>query len=72
MVDPPKEALVTRDEIAAAAKSELGIPLTKSAIDKAASGGRGPKPVARYGNSYLYEKAAALEWAKSLITPVSQ
>jgi len=59
---------LTRDQIAEFARVELGIPLTVSAINKAAANGHGPTPKARYGNAYLYEKAAALEWAKTTIS----
>ena len=68
---PQQAPYLTREQIAEAAKAELGIPLTLSAINKAAADGRGPKPVARYGNAYLYEKAAALEWVRSLVTPLT-
>lgn len=71
MSDTQPEPYLTREEIAATAKAELGIPLTLSAINKAAADGRGPKPVARYGNAYLYEKGPALEWARSLLAPVA-
>ena len=65
-----KEPLLTRDHIVDAAQTELGIPITKSTIDKAAMNGTGPKPAARYGKAFLYEKSVALDWVRSLITPV--
>lgn len=65
-----KEPYLTREQIAETAKTELGIPLTLSGINKAAADGRGPKPAARFGNSFLYERAAALEWCRSLVKPV--
>jgi hypothetical protein len=63
------EPLLTRAQIVAAVRAELGIPIALSTIEKAAMNGGGPKPAARYGKAYLYEKAPAFEWAKTLIVP---
>jgi hypothetical protein len=66
------ERLFTRTEIVEAINAELGIPVALSTIEKAAMNGGGPKPAARYGKAYLYEKASAFEWARTLITPAQQ
>ncbi len=66
-----KEPLLTRDQIVERARLELGIPITKSTIEKAAMNGTGPRPAARYGKAFLYEPRVALDWARSLVTPVA-
>ncbi len=66
------EPLLTRADAVQAIKSELGIPVTKAVIDRAACEGRGPAPAARFGKRhYLYEKQTVLDWARTLITPVA-
>ena len=67
----PDEILVTRDQIVQIVREELGIPITKSAIEKAAMLGIGPEPAARYGKAFLYRKGVALAWARTLISPVN-
>jgi len=66
-----KEPLLTRDQIVESAREKLGIPITKSTIEKAAMNGTGPQPAARYGKAFLYEERVALAWARTLITPVA-
>jgi hypothetical protein len=63
------ERLFTRAEIVAAINAELGIPVALSTIEKAAMNGNGPKAAARYGKAFLYEKASAFDWARTLIKP---
>jgi hypothetical protein len=66
-----KEPLLTRDQIVECARQEVGIPITKSTIEKAAMNGIGPQPAARYGKTLLYEKKSALDWVRSLISPTA-
>jgi hypothetical protein len=70
-MDDTKEPLLTRDQIVESVREELGIPITKSTIEKAAMNGTGPRPDARYGKALLYEKKTAFDWARTLITPVA-
>lgn len=65
------EPLLTCHQVVERVNAELGIPITMSTIEKAAMNGNGPKPAANYGKAYLYEKAAAFDWARTLITPAS-
>ena len=65
------EPLLTRNQIVEVARTELGIPITKSTIEKAAMNGTGPQPAARYGKAFLYERIVALNWARSLVTPIA-
>jgi hypothetical protein len=59
--------LVTRKTGIELVREELGIPLTKSNVDKAAMNGTGPKPAARFGNCDLYRPREFLDWARSLV-----
>lgn len=65
------EPLLTREEAVEAIRRELGIPITKRRIDRAASEGTGPAPKAKYGHSFLYEKETVLAWAQTLIEPAT-
>jgi hypothetical protein len=64
----PEPMWITRAEAAEAIRAELGIPVTLSAINKAASLGYGPRPATKYGKTFLYEKAVVLKWARSLLS----
>ncbi len=66
-----KEPLLTRDQIVEVARTELGIPITKSTIEKAAMNGTGPQPAARYEKAFLYERPVVINWARSLVTPIA-
>lgn len=65
------EPLLTRDEAIELINRELGIPVKKRRLDRAAINGTGPAPSARYGHSFLYKKEAVLAWANTLISPVA-
>ena len=65
------EPLLTRDEAIELINRELGIPVKKRRLDRAAINGTGPAPSARYGHSFLYEKDVVLAWARTLISPVA-
>ena len=65
------EPLLTRDEAIELINRELGIPVKKRRLDRAAINGTGPTPSARYGHSFLYEKDDVLAWARTLISPVA-
>jgi hypothetical protein len=62
--------LITRDQIVERVREKLGIPITKSTIEKAAMHGTGPKPAEKYGKTLLYREADALAWARTLTTSV--
>ena len=62
------EPLLTRAEAIEIIKRELGIPVAKRTLDRAAINGTGPTPKAKYGHAFLYEKDAVLSWAQTLIT----
>lgn len=64
------ESLLTRDQIVERVREKLGIPITKSTIEKAAMNGTGPVPAQRYGKTLLYTEAAAFTWARTLTSPV--
>jgi hypothetical protein len=66
-----KEPLMTRAQIIESVRAELGIPITVSTIEKAGMNGTGPQPVARYGKTLLYEKQPALDWARTLLSPIA-
>jgi hypothetical protein len=65
-----EERYVTRREGVELVKQQLGIPLTKSVVDKDAHLGRGPKPAALYGHVHLYTPEEFLRYARNRITPV--
>lgn len=65
------EPLLTRDQIVECARRELGIPLTKSRIEKDSMNGVGPQPASCYGKTMLYTKQMALAYARTLISPVA-
>lgn len=62
--------LLTRDDIVNLVRQELGIPITKSTIEKAGMNKTGPKPAERYGKQLLYRKSDALAWARTLTRSV--
>jgi hypothetical protein len=63
--------LLTRKEAVELIRSELGVPLGFSKIEKDAMEGRGPKPRAKYGRVFLYDRADVLAYGRSLIEPVA-
>ena len=65
------EPLLTRKQVVETVREETGIPLRPSRLDKDAMLGRAPKPAAIYGKTHLYTRAAALEYARSLIRPLA-
>jgi hypothetical protein len=66
------EPLLTRAQIVARVKADLGIPISVSTIEKAGMNGTGPEPAAKYGRSFLYTWDSAAAWARGLITPVEK
>ena len=58
------ERFVTRKGLAELVNTQLGIPLTKSRIDKLAMQGKGPRKAASYGPADLYDPDEGLNWAK--------
>ena len=66
------EPLLTRAEAIETINRELGIPIAKRTLDRAAMNGTGPAPKAKYGHAFLYERETVLSWAQSLITPVGE
>lgn len=71
MTSETEDIFLTRAQIVEVAQAELGIPITISTIEKAGMKGTGPTVAARYGKQHLHKKSAAMEWVKSLITPVA-
>jgi hypothetical protein len=62
-----EERYVTRREGVKLVNETLGIPLTKSVVDKDAHLGRGPKPAAFYGPKHLYTPEEFLRYARGRI-----
>ena len=62
---------ITRREGARLAQDKLGIPLSKSVIDKDAATGRGPKPSALYGRRHLYTVEEFCRYARERIVKVN-
>ena len=62
--------LLTRRQAVELIRSELGVPLGLSKIEKDAMDGRGPRPRARYGRHFLYDRADVLDYGRSLIERV--
>jgi hypothetical protein len=50
---------------------ELGLPLSKSWLDKLSMVGQGPKPLGRVGQRHVYSRDEALQWLKNLIKPIT-
>jgi hypothetical protein len=63
---------ITRRGIVALAKDELGLPLSKSHLDKLAMLGKGPKPLGEFGGRHIYDRGAVIAWLKSTIRPLEQ
>ena len=63
--------LLTRRQAVELIREELGVPLGLSKIEKDAMDGRGPKPRAKYGRHFLYDRADVLAYGRSLIEPVA-
>jgi len=57
--------LVTRREGARLIRETLGLPVTKSTIDKKAMRGQGPPVAGYWGRRELYSRRALTEWALS-------
>lgn len=57
------EKLVTRRQLADLVREQLGIPLTKSRIEKDAALGCGPKVTAIYGRCHLITVRDGFAWA---------
>jgi hypothetical protein len=68
---PPKPPLVTRKQAVELIRAELGVPLGLSKIEKDAMDGCGPRPRARYGRHFLYDRDDVLAYGRSLIEPVA-
>jgi hypothetical protein len=60
--------LLTRREAIAFIRKELGVPVTKSTLDKKSMQGEGPPIRAYYGKRQLYSRVDLREWAMSLVT----
>jgi hypothetical protein len=61
---------LTRKQAVELVRSETGIPVTESRLDKEAMLGTAPKPAALYGRRHLYTREAVLGWAQTLIRPI--
>jgi len=57
--------LLTRRDGARFIRETLGLPLSKSTIDKKAMRGQGPPIAAYWGKRELYSRKALTEWALS-------
>ena len=57
--------LVTRRDGARFIRETLGLPVTKSTIDKKAMRGQGPPVAGYWGRRELYSRKALTEWALS-------
>jgi hypothetical protein len=63
---------ITRRGIVALAKEELGLPLSKSWLDKLTMLGLGPKPIGKVGSRHVYSRDEVLRWITAeLIKPVA-
>jgi hypothetical protein len=68
-LDPNK--LVTRGQLAALVRDQVGIPLTESRIDKDAMAGRGPKVAAVYGRTHLISIRDGFDYALAKVRRVA-
>jgi hypothetical protein len=62
---------VTRRDGVKLVREQLGVPLTKSTVDKDSHLGRGPKPVAKYGPKHLYTPEEFLRYARERVVKLS-
>ena len=69
MSPPMDDVLLTRRELCEFVRQQSGIPISYSRLMKDAAAGFGPPPAATFGKRFLYRKADALAYAKSLIVP---
>ena len=58
------ERFVTRKELAELVNTQLGIPLTKSRINKLAMQRKGPPVAGRYGPADLIDPVKGMDWAR--------
>jgi hypothetical protein len=63
---------ITRRGIVALAKDELGLPFSKSHLDKLAMLGKGPKAIGEFGGRHIYDRETVVEWLRGLIRPLEQ
>lgn len=63
---------VTRRSGVALVNERLGIPVKKSAVDKARANGLGPKPVARHGKQEIYTEEEFVSWARAQLKPIAE
>jgi hypothetical protein len=63
---------ITRRGIVALAKDELGLPFSKSHLDKLAMLGKGPKAIGEFGGRHIYDRQTVVEWLRGLIRPLEQ
>jgi hypothetical protein len=63
---------ITRRGIVALAKDELGLPFSKSHLDKLAMLGQGPKPIGEFGGCHIYDRGTVITWLRSMIRPLEQ
>jgi hypothetical protein len=61
--------LLTRKGISELARSQFGIPLPKSRIEKDCIAEKGPKVAATYGHVHLYDEDEARRYIRNLIKP---
>jgi hypothetical protein len=67
----PVEKYVTRKAGVELVRTTLGIPLSKSTVEKDACLGRGPKPAAKYGSKCLYHPEEFLRYARERLVKCS-
>jgi hypothetical protein len=65
---PPDGPLLTRRDIPEFIRQEIGIPVTKSTVDKTRMYKTGPKPAGFYGKTELFTRPEVKEWALKLFT----
>jgi hypothetical protein len=63
---------LTRRGVLALAREELGLPLSKAKLDKLCMDRRGPPPLGMFSGKHIYDRAAAIEWLRSMIRPLEQ
>ena len=63
---------ITRRGIVALAKDELGLPFSKSHLDKLAVLGKGPKPLGEFGGRHIYDRGTVITWLRSMIRPLER
>jgi hypothetical protein len=61
---------VTRRGIVAIARDELGLPFSKSHLDKLAMVGKGPKAIGVVCGRHIYDRETAVAWLHGLIKPI--